>query len=337
MSTPRKRIPPPSDVLRQLRKEVGMGCPICRKPFLTWHHFDPPYHVEEHNRPDGMIALCLEHAAEADQGNYSTNELRKLKSTHTASQDVMGSFPSWQKPNILVRFGGNYAIGDPVVFRIQTDDIITLSRNDTGMLSLSFVLNDADDNIVAVMKDNVFEAFPQNLHDLEVTVGKKTIRVWFMPANLGLEVSFARISLQQLHTIIERDEMRTTKKTSSLGSGEHHAELMARMKDWLPERMCAIVDLTMGDTIGPLRLVRKLAAQLVDDNGLVALLNFKRMMVYHHGKVIGIAKGITDGSFQFDRNQIIGLNCMALIAIRCSCNICCEEGSRSRSHRRAPN
>ena len=35
-----------------LRTEVGYGCPICRSPFLTWHHFDPPYSVRPHNDPE---------------------------------------------------------------------------------------------------------------------------------------------------------------------------------------------------------------------------------------------------------------------------------------------
>ena len=48
-----------SAAIRTLRREVGFGCPVCRSPFLTWHHFDPPYHVEEHWRHEGMIALCL--------------------------------------------------------------------------------------------------------------------------------------------------------------------------------------------------------------------------------------------------------------------------------------
>jgi hypothetical protein len=47
-----------------LRKEVGFGCPICRNPLLTWHHFAPPSNVEHHWRPEGMIALCLEHDME---------------------------------------------------------------------------------------------------------------------------------------------------------------------------------------------------------------------------------------------------------------------------------
>jgi len=60
---------PPAAVRRELRREVGFGCPIpdCGIPYLTWHHFDPEWRVEEHHRPEGMIALCLTHAGLADE------------------------------------------------------------------------------------------------------------------------------------------------------------------------------------------------------------------------------------------------------------------------------
>jgi hypothetical protein len=58
---------PPDPVKRQLRQEVGFGCPFpdCRKPMLTFHHLDPPWRVEEHHRPEGIIALCKDHASSA--------------------------------------------------------------------------------------------------------------------------------------------------------------------------------------------------------------------------------------------------------------------------------
>lgn len=31
-----------NETIAILRREVGFGCPVCRSPFLTWHHFDPP-------------------------------------------------------------------------------------------------------------------------------------------------------------------------------------------------------------------------------------------------------------------------------------------------------
>lgn len=72
---------PYRDVKRQLRQEVRFGCPVadCGNPYVTWHHFDPPWRVEHHHRPEGMIALCLEHAPQADAGAFTDDQLRALK------------------------------------------------------------------------------------------------------------------------------------------------------------------------------------------------------------------------------------------------------------------
>lgn len=59
---------PPKSVLAELRKEVGFGCPVegCGNPYLTWHHFDPPWSERHHHEPQGIIALCPEHHNAAD-------------------------------------------------------------------------------------------------------------------------------------------------------------------------------------------------------------------------------------------------------------------------------
>ena len=66
---------------RALREEVAFGCPIdgCGSPYLTWHHFDPPWHVEQHHKFEGMVALCLQHHKEGDAGAFTPEQLRTLK------------------------------------------------------------------------------------------------------------------------------------------------------------------------------------------------------------------------------------------------------------------
>ncbi|MEW5735721.1 MAG: hypothetical protein AB1921_12755 [Thermodesulfobacteriota bacterium] len=72
---------PPSDVKKLLRQEVNYGCPVpgCGSPFLTWHHFDPPWSVKEHHNPDSMIALCTQCHPMADAGAYSSEQFEALK------------------------------------------------------------------------------------------------------------------------------------------------------------------------------------------------------------------------------------------------------------------
>ena len=72
---------PPPDVIRKLCAEVRYCCPVkdCGNPYLTFHHFDPPWHTENHHNPDGMIALCLDHHKRPDAGAFTIDQLRELK------------------------------------------------------------------------------------------------------------------------------------------------------------------------------------------------------------------------------------------------------------------
>ena len=64
-----------------LRREVGYVCPVegCGSPYLTWHHFDPPWTKGHIDRVEGMIALCAEHHNAANANAYSIDQLKLLK------------------------------------------------------------------------------------------------------------------------------------------------------------------------------------------------------------------------------------------------------------------
>src|SRR3984885_9748514 len=90
---------PPRNTLKALRAEVGFLCPVkdCGRPYLTWHHFDPPWRVKKHHQPEGMIALCREHADQADNGAFTDHQLRELKITGKGrAHEVRGRF-NWMR------------------------------------------------------------------------------------------------------------------------------------------------------------------------------------------------------------------------------------------------
>jgi hypothetical protein len=72
---------PPKSVTQFLRKEANFGCPVqdCGNPYLTWHHFDPPWKDKEDHNADGMIALCTRHAPHADVGRWTKAQLLEMK------------------------------------------------------------------------------------------------------------------------------------------------------------------------------------------------------------------------------------------------------------------
>jgi hypothetical protein len=133
---------PYRETKRRLRQEVGFCCPVpdCGSPYLTWHHFDPPWRVERHHRPEGMIALCREHADKADHGAFTDEQLRELKRTGRArARQVRGRF-DWMRRDILSFVGGTFYYECPVIFEIGTRKCIWFNRDEDGYLLLNFAM-----------------------------------------------------------------------------------------------------------------------------------------------------------------------------------------------------
>lgn len=124
---------PPAAVLRELRREVGFGCPVsgCRSPYLTWHHFDPPWHVRQHHNPAGMVALCLEHHAKANTGSFTNEQLRALKQAPHDPEFLAGEF-DWRRRELLAVVGGNFYYQTPVIFAFRQQPVIWFNRDDEG-------------------------------------------------------------------------------------------------------------------------------------------------------------------------------------------------------------
>lgn len=324
----RDNIPPA--VKRELRREVGFGCPICRSPFLTWHHFDPPYHVEAHNKPEGMIALCREHHDEADQGHYSPAELLALKKSHRSSEDVTGNFPSWQKSNVLIRVGGNYFGGSRPVVSVLGQPIIAISKNDSEMLALSFVLVNEYDQPIVRMVENAFEAYPANIHDLAVATRKGHVKVWLEPRDVGLDLSYKRVTLDELGGILSKDRERAEAKSKELLKARIHTwppeiaqmieEAQSRPRTIPPEWLESMPDelreaYLADDPVG--HLVKSWAVKdCMTDDGLVPFLDFEQLAILHHGARIAIRDGIGGMDYNASFNNFGGVN------LPCLCSKC---------------
>lgn len=126
-------------VRRELRKEVGFGCPVpgCANPYLTWHHFDPPWEIRQHQDPAGMIALCREHHDKADAGAYTPDQLREFKRLgQKRIQEVRGRF-DWMRHSLLAVVGGSFFYETPDIFVFRGERSIWFSRDEEGYLMLN--------------------------------------------------------------------------------------------------------------------------------------------------------------------------------------------------------
>ncbi|MFK9072899.1 MULTISPECIES: SEC-C metal-binding domain-containing protein [Proteus] len=149
---------PPKSVIQILKQEVGFGCPVpgCGNPYLEWHHFDPPWCVENHHRAEGMIALCTHHHKKADSGAYTNEQLIEFKSNKANSEIVKGNF-EWRRNKILTLIGGNFFYETPRPLVIDNHDVVSLIRDDNGYLLLNIEMLSVLKEERLIMKENCWE------------------------------------------------------------------------------------------------------------------------------------------------------------------------------------
>jgi hypothetical protein len=124
---------PPVAVRRALRQEVGFGCPVpgCGSPYLTWHHFDPPWSEQEHHDPQGMIAICRDHHPEADQGAFTREDLHAFKEAGRDRGAVLEGRFNWMRRKLLAVVGGSFFLETPIIVQLFDHRLIWFSRDDT--------------------------------------------------------------------------------------------------------------------------------------------------------------------------------------------------------------
>jgi hypothetical protein len=193
---------PPTPVIRQLRQEVGFRCPVdgCGSPYLTWHHFDPAWRDEQRHRPPGMIALCVEHAAKADGGAFTDDQLRTLKREGRAHADAAKGRFDWMRRDLLAVVGGNFYYRCPVVLQIGDRNVIWFSRDNAGSLLLNFWMPTASGQERARILEN-FWVVPPAVQDLECPPSGKRIHVHY--AN-GDETRVEFFEIDSLTELIKR-------------------------------------------------------------------------------------------------------------------------------------
>jgi len=139
---------PPALVRRALRQEVQFGCPVqgCGSPYLTWHHFDPPWAELEHHSVECMVALCLDHHKKADAGAFTRDQIRQMKKAPYLGG--IARFPDgrfdWNREALLVVAGGNYYLGSSSILEVDDQKVVWLSKNDQGHDQLNLDIRRAD-------------------------------------------------------------------------------------------------------------------------------------------------------------------------------------------------
>jgi len=321
---------------RLLRQEVGFGCPICRTPFLTYHHFDPPWRERKHFDPDGVIALCRKHHDMAEGGHYTKRYLRDLKSASYSVSDIKEYFP-WVRNQFIVRVGGLYSVGSRTVIRVDGEPVIQIATGEDGLVSVSFELRSSDGNIVARMTNNVFEAGPIVPFDLLTKTTATQIKVWHEARNIGVDVSLRQIDAEKLEVTLNTDREQQNEKMAAVRSQMQETlrhlprDIAERIKEeyasaTTPQSPAAtsrrvsafrerfgaaeLPDHLLrahfsGDPVGHRVKTWSVANNCTDPDGLISFLNFDNLSLHGTNKHVRIRDGIRDGIGDVDYNAAI--------------------------------
>ena len=189
---------PPLEVRRHLRKEVNFGCPVdgCGMPYLTWHHFDPPWSEKEHHDPDGMTALCANHAALADGGAWTKGQIRQMKQNPFVRADQVLEQFRFLRSDVLCQIGSlAYGFGDFIT--ISNDIVLGLTRTLEGYLGVNITLRDLAGNVILRMIENDWILYLGDVFDFECPTRGQSFRVHAKDGVTDFSVKFDDLSINQ--------------------------------------------------------------------------------------------------------------------------------------------
>jgi hypothetical protein len=182
---------PPNRVRRQLRQEVNFGCPVkgCGIPYLTYHHFDPTWREKPHHNPNGIIALCPNHASKADGGAWTVNQLKQLKKHPYITLNKISDTFSYLR-NDLVLMIGCLAYGFKEFININDENVLGIGRTPQHYSAINMLIRDADGKSILEMKENDWIVYTANVLDFECPPRGKSFRIRTKGNKTDLTVRF---------------------------------------------------------------------------------------------------------------------------------------------------
>ena len=204
---------PPVAVRRKLREEVGFCCPIedCGSPYLTYHHFDPPWATEAHHNPEGMIALCLQHHKEADGGDYTDIQLLELKEAGKNNKPVSGQF-NWKRENTLIIAGSNYFIGSPTILEANKTKQIWFEKDEKNNDTVNMDLYSSDGLLVFQMRKNDWTVLP-DFEDIESPPSARSLKIRSRKYGVSVDLEFSNQDINKITKIVESNLWNGTLKS----------------------------------------------------------------------------------------------------------------------------
>ncbi len=218
---------PPAPIRRQLRQEVNWGCPVtgCGNPFLSYHHFAPPFRdftTETPHDLKGIIALCLAHAGMADGGAFTDDQLREMKRNPFLRGDQVVGHNDWLRRNTVLRAGTNIFVNIAALVTVDGQKVVWFNRSPEGYLQLSMNVLDASRQPLFVMENNDW-IVSGPLSDLEAKPHGRDLVVKSQVDDFWMKLGFDNLEEASFRSEIEERELERERKRVA----EHNAMMAA--------------------------------------------------------------------------------------------------------------
>ena len=196
------------EVKQQLRQEVHYACPVtgCGRPFLMWHHFDPPWSERHHHNPAGMIALCTKCHPLADGGHWTKDELRSFKNNPPGMAIIRDTF-GWSERHVVYRLGGNYAANCSAgVVAVGGQKILWNDLTPQGRLLVSVDFFGSEGKKLLEVRENSMSVDANKVWDLTLDTEARHLKLWLGERKPGIELKFDRLSPEGLKARMDKDD-----------------------------------------------------------------------------------------------------------------------------------
>lgn len=149
---------PGAAVRHELTAEVGFGCPVagCGSPYLAWHHFDPPWSERHHHEPGGMVALCLEHHAQADAGAFTREQLHEFNRQGRDRRKALEGRFNWMRQDLLAVVGGGFFYETTIAVEVGGSPVVWFTRDPDRRLMVNIEMVSIARERRMRMRDNVW-------------------------------------------------------------------------------------------------------------------------------------------------------------------------------------
>jgi hypothetical protein len=152
-----------------------------------------------------MIALCATHAALADGGRWTKDQLREMKQKPFVQSGRISAFYDYLRRDVVCLMGTvAYNVQD--ILDIDGERVIGFERDATGYDRLNLLIRDTNGRPVLVMENNMWTAYNRELHDIICTAHGKELQIIAKDGLTNLQMRFRDFSVGEFREYLVKGQ-----------------------------------------------------------------------------------------------------------------------------------